>query len=317
MKRLLLASFLLTVLTVLPLLGIGHEAPAPPESTAAPVPLGADRERKITLLRGDKTVKLSVSDYLHGVLAAEMPVSFEPEALRAQAVAARSYLERGIKTGRHENADICDSPDCCQAYLSDDELRKSWGKNYDAYIALIDAAVSDTDGEYLSYGGEAAFCAFHSSSAGATEASAEVWNEVPYLVSVSSPESSEDVPGYVSRLELKDIDFRDTILYARPDADMTGEPDTWIGKTEINGSGRVGTMVIGGEEFTGVELRELFSLRSAAFTVAHEDGRFVFSVTGYGHGVGMSQYGANVMAKQGHSYTEILSHYYPGTVIVS
>ena len=317
MKRLLLTSFILTVLTVASVLGIGHTAPAPVEPKATALPLGADSERQITLLCGDQTVTLSVSDYLRGVLAAEMPVSFEQEALRAQAVAARSYLQRSIETGRHENADICSSPDCCQAYMSDDELRESWGKSFDTYAELINSAVSGTDGEYLSYDGEVAFCAFHSSSPGATEASASVWNEVPYLVSVSSPESSDDVPGYVSTLTLTDIDFRDTILYARPDANMTGDADTWIKTPKYNNSGRVESVRIGGEEFSGVELRALFSLRSAAFEISHNDGCFTFTVTGYGHGVGMSQYGANVMAKQGCDHTEILSHYYPGTVLIS
>jgi SpoIID/LytB domain protein len=178
--------------------------------------------------------------------------------------------------------------------------------------ARIRAAVEATDGEYLSYGGAPVFAAFHSSSAGATEESGAVWNARPYLISVSSPETAEQVPNYQSSVRIWRLDFRDTLLFENPAADFTAAPEDWIGEIERDASGRVAAAELGGAEFTGVKLRSLFALRSTAFTLDCEDGLFVFTVTGFGHGVGMSQYGAKVMAERGADYREILAHYYPG-----
>lgn len=270
--------------------------------------LSADSEYTVKMLDGEEVKELNAHDYIVGVVAAEVPVSFEKEAIKAQAVAARTFLENSKESPKHENADICSDFECCQAYISKDMLKEKWGKNYDKYIKIIEDAVSETDGEYLSYKGEAAFAAFHSSSAGKTEE-----GDYPYLVSVDTPEDENSVPNYITTLSMRDIDFRDTVLYLKPDADMTGEADSWISETKRDASGRVESMTIGGVKFTGTELRKLFSLRSTAFDIKHSDGTFEFTVTGYGHGVGMSQYGANVMAKNGADYKEILAHYYPGT----
>ncbi len=286
-----------------------------PDKTAES--LGADRERSIRLLSGDTVSEISVFDYLTGVVAAEMPVSFEPEALKAQAVAARSYLQRAIASPRHEGADICTSAACCQAYLGADELASGWGDSYAQYIEKISAAVSATDGEYLSYDGQPALTAFHSSSDGATEDAAALWSDVPYLKSVSSPETEESVPDFTSRVENSELDFRDTILSLKPEADMTGDASGWVGEISRSASGRVASVTIGGISFTGSELRTLFSLRSTDFELEHGGGSFVFTVHGYGHGIGMSQYGANTMARDGASYRDILSHYYPGTFLVA
>lgn len=317
MKKLLALALVMTVITVgMPFLLLedfeSAKAEKLPSEKAEKLP--SDSEYKIKLLCGDEVIELSAFDYIVGVVAAEVPVAFMPEALKAQAVAARTYLQRALSgTSKHDNADICSSPDCCQAYKSCDELKEKWGKNYDKFIEIIKTAVEETDGEYLSFEGKPAMAVFHSSSNGQTEDSDAIWGDYPYLVSVSSPETEKDVPNYISTLTLRDIDFRDTILYLKPEADMTAEADKWIEKTDVDQSGRVAGMTIGGVEFTGRELRELFSLRSTAFEIKHENGEFIFTVTGYGHGVGMSQYGANVMAKGGSDYREILAHYYPGT----
>lgn len=320
MKRLMIASLVLTLLALgLPLMGSGESAALPDES-APPQPsaaaLASDSQRSISVLLDGEPVQMNVYDYLVGVVAAEMPASFEPEALKAQAVAARSYLERALYFGsKHENADICTDSACCQAYISDEKMRANWGADYETNVRKIRDAVTETDGEYLVYDGEPALAAFHSSSAGRTEASASVWNELPYLVSVDSPETAGDVPNFVSSLELSELDFRDTILHLRPEADMTGDADTWLGAVERNDSGRVQSIEIGGQTISGEDMRTLFSLRSTAFELVHADGTFRFTVTGYGHGVGMSQYGANVMARQGADHREILEHYYSGAAI--
>lgn len=318
MKRLLLVSLLLSLMIVgMPLVTATSvtENVSPSETPKKAEKLAADAERSVTVLVSDTPAEMTVFDYLVGVVAGEMPVSFEIEALKAQAVAARSYLQRALDQPKHDNADICSSSDCCQAYLSCEDLKKAWGDKYDGYIERIREAVAETDGKYLSYEGEAALAAFHSSSDGSTEDSGALWSSLPYLVSVSTPETAENVPNFVSTLKLTDIDFRDTVLYLKPGADMTGEPGTWVGEIKRDKAGRVESAVIGGVTFTGQELRSLFSLRSADFELTHEADGFVFTVHGYGHGIGMSQYGANVMAKSGSDYKDILAHYYPGTTL--
>ena len=324
-------TFLLPVLALL--LGMGLPLPAQdgPRGAAEPVPvLTAGRTEaapepapalslcpQTLLLRdGDRLLELSTEDYLCGVLAAEMPASFPEEALKAQAVAARSYLLSRASSGRHPDAAICADPGCCQAWLGEEALRERWGADYDANAAKIRAAVEATAGELLCYEGQPILAAFHSSSDAATEDSAAVWGAQPYLVSVSSPETEADVPGYRSELRCWPTDLRDTLLSLRPEADFSGPIGGWIGEILRDESGRVAEAELGGVFFSGPELRQLFSLRSTAFTLSLEDGIFVFSVTGHGHGVGMSQYGAKVLAERGADYREILAHYYPGTELV-
>ena len=272
---------------------------------------------RIMVKQGVEIYDRALEEYLLGVLAAEMPASFEPEALKAQAVAARSYTLYCAQSGKHKGAQVCTDHRCCQAWKSEAQLREDWGINYEKNMEKITRAVEETAGEYLAYQGEAVFSAFHSSSAGRTEDCGAIWSGLPYLVSVESPEGEDSVPGYVSRVELSALDFRDTLLHACPEADFSGEESDWIGDVFLEDSGRVDSVMLGGCLFSGVKLRELFSLRSTAFSLECAEGVFVFTVTGYGHGVGMSQYGAKVMATQGSDYTAILAHYYPGTTLVT
>jgi stage II sporulation protein D len=282
------------------LTGTAPEAqPAPAQEPDAPA--GGTRLR--VLIDGEVR-DMALEDYVAGVTAAEMPADFAPEALKAQAVAARTYALYCARGRKHADADVCTDPGCCQAWLDGDDSARH---------EKIAAAVEATAGEILCYEGQAVFAAFHSSSAGFTEDCGAIWSELPYLKSVFSPETAERVPNYVTRVARSALDFRDTLLYARPSADLSGPPETWIGETERDGSGRTAFVVLGGERFPGTELRSLFSLRSTAFTLSYEDGEFVFTVTGFGHGVGMSQYGAEVMAQRGADYRAILAHYYPGT----
>ena len=288
--------------------------PAADETPLLPAPEAAPAAIRL-LLEGEVRT-LPLEDYLVGALAGEMPASFAPEALKAQAVAARTYALYCAAGGKHGQADVCGEPSCCQAWLDEESLRRNWGADYEANCARLRAAVEDTTGEYLCYEGEPVFAAFHSSSAGATEASGAIWNPRPYLVSVSSPESADTVPRYVTELLCAPLDFRDTLLAAHPEADLSGEPETWLGPVECDASGRVASVTLGGVAVRGTELRTLFSLRSTAFTLTQDAEGFRFTVTGSGHGVGMSQYGAEVMAQNGADYREILAHYYPGTTLV-
>ncbi|MCR5576700.1 MAG: stage II sporulation protein D [Oscillospiraceae bacterium] len=289
-----------------------------PEAQPAPVqtPDASSGGTRLRVLVDGEVRDMALEDYVVGVTAAEMPADFLPEALRAQAVAARTYALYCARGGKHADADVCTDPGCCQAWLDEAALRERWGEDFDARHEKIAAAAEATAGERLCYEGQAVFAAFHSSSAGFTEDCGAIWSELPYLKSVFSPETAERVPNYVTFVARSALDFRDTLLYARPTAELSGPPETWLGETERDESGRTAFVVLGGERFSGTELRGLFSLRSTAFTLTYEDGEFVFTVTGFGHGVGMSQYGAEVMAEAGADYREILAHYYPGTELV-
>lgn len=316
MRTIVVAALLcLVIALMLPLLFAGGgqaapEASAEPESAAG----GLDSELSFTVLTADGVETVTMSDWLPGVVAGEMPALFEEEALKAQAVAARTYImySMGREKPAHPEADVCDDPACCKAHSTDEELREKWGESYEENMARVLEAVRSTDGEYMSYGGEVIQAVFHSSSAGRTEDSAAIWQAEPYLVSVESPETAEDVPNYVTSVTVSPEDFRAAVLAVHPEAEFGEDPAFWLGAAVRDASGRVESVDIGGTQVPGTELRTLFELRSTAFTLDYTAEGFLFTVTGYGHGVGMSQYGANVMAEDGADYEEILTHYYPG-----
>ena len=316
MRTIVAAALLcLVIALMLPLLfaGGGQAEPAPsaePESAAG----GLDSELSFTVLTANGVETVTMSDWLPGVVAGEMPALFEEEALKAQAVAARTYImySMGREKPAHPEADVCDDPACCKAHSTDEALREKWGESYEENMARVLEAVRSTDGEYMSYGGEVIQAVFHSSSAGRTEDSAAIWQAEPYLVSVESPETAEDVPNYVTSVTVSPEDFRAAVLAVHPEAEFGEDPAFWLGAAVRDASGRVESVDIGGTQVPGTELRTLFQLRSTAFTLDYTAEGFLFTVTGYGHGVGMSQYGANVMAEDGADYEEILTHYYPG-----
>ena len=272
----------------------------------------ADADTEITVLTDGGLQETTMAEYLIGVVAAEMPASFEPEALKAQAVAARSYiLDRAAHpVEAHRDAAVCGDPGCCCAHISEDEMRENWGRDFRKNLRRIRNAVRETDGQRLTCDGEPIRAVFHSCSGGQTEASAALWGAVPYLVSVSSPETAADVPGYETTVTVSAQDAAQALETALPE-----DPAQWLGETVRDASGRVETISIGGRTLSGAEARSLFSLRSTNFTAEIADGNLVFHVIGSGHGVGMSQYGANVMARQGALCAEILAHYYPGTTL--
>lgn len=294
------------------------EADSSPTYTPA-LPGIADSGVTLTVLHVGKPETVTLSDYLPGVVAGEMPADFEYEALKAQAVAARTYIFYHMEhpPAAHPDYPVCDDSTCCKAWLSCDEMAEKWGDKYEENLAKVSGAAADTDGQYLVWEGHAIQAVFHSSSAGYTESSSELWGYAPYLVSVPTPETENDVPDFVSTVEVSCGDLRSTILDAFPDAVFSDDAAQWLGACSYSANGRVSSRQIGGVSVSGVKLRELFSLRSTAFTLEYTGSSFLFTVTGYGHGVGMSQYGANVLAESGLDYSEILGHYYPGTVLYS
>lgn len=291
--------------------------PTPAAASPAPVqtPGPADSKRTLRVLQKDGTVTtLSLSDYLWRVVAAEMPASFEPDALRAQAVCARTYALWRLNARSHEaeGADICADSSCCQAYITQSDAAERWGENTQSYSRKIAEAVAETDGQVLTYEGAPIQAVFFSSAAGSTAGAEEVWGRaLPYLVPVDSPEGDE-VPNYHSTVSLTADEVKALAEQAGLGCDLSGPPGGWFTELTRTASGRVASLKLGGASLTGAAARSLFSLRSASFDVSEADGVFTFSVTGYGHGVGLSQYGANALARQGKSWREILAHYYTG-----
>ena len=289
--------------------------PAAPETAA----VHHDRDVTLTIQDGDTTEQMTLERYLTGVVRGEMPAAFEMEALRAQAAAERSYVYYQLAVGRkdaHPDADFCTDHTCCSAYLSETAAREKWGGDFAPWNTRVEQAVSDTDGQVVLYNGRPILAVFHSSSAGRTAAAGDVWSgDLPYLVSVDSPEGEETVPNYYSTVTFTAAEAKEKLLAAYPELKLSGTPDRWFGAAAENGSGRVETVSVGGTDIEGTELRRIFGLRSACFTVAADSESVTFRVTGYGHGVGMSQYGANQLAREGKTWQEILEWYYTGATV--
>ncbi len=274
---------------------------------------------QLAVKNGDAVESMALDVYLQGVVRGEMPASFELEALKAQAAAERTYIYYQLAAGRkeaHPNADVCTDPSCCNAWLSEEAAREKWGGDFDGWESRIEEAVAATDGQVALYDGQPILAVFHSSSAGKTAGAGDVWSgDMPYLRSVDSPEGEETVPNYYSAAEFTAAEAKALLAQAHPELTFSGGPDKWFGAVEKDESGRVGTVEVCGAPLRGVEVRRIFSLRSACFTIDAAADRVTFRVTGYGHGVGMSQYGANELARQGRTWQEILLWYYADIAI--
>lgn len=250
-------------------------------------------------------------DYIVCVLSAEMPVSYGIEALKAQAVAARTYTLYCINRDKEElkNADICTDYKHCQAFKSIEEVKEYLTP--EEYSVVL-TAVYDTKGEVLEYNGEIINAVYHASSYGKTESAKNVWgNHVPYLVSVPS-EGEETMKGFDSSIEISKLGFLEKLkMYGY----QTDGFENFSAVACSNENNRISYVKLIGKEnenliVPATEIRKIFSLRSCSFTMEEENGNITFHVKGYGHGVGMSQYGAQIMSMQGKNYKEILMHYY-------
>ncbi len=278
-----------------------------PEET--PDEASYDAETTLSVLQNGQVEELPLQEYLIGVLLGEMPPSFEPAALEAQAVASRTFALRNAK---HADADVCTDSSCCQAYCDPETAREKLGDSFAQYADKVRNAVEATDGVVITYGGQLIDAVYFSCSGGSTEAAVAVWGgDVPYLQSVESP-GEEDCARYSDTLTLDADAAREILLSAAPDAVLNEDATTWFGSVSYTDGGGVDTMEIGGVTFSGTELRSLFSLRSTQFEVEVEGETVTFHTLGYGHRVGLSQYGAEAMAEQGADYSEILKHYYTG-----
>lgn len=266
-----------------------------------------EEELSLQILCGEDILPISLRDYLVGAVAAEMPVSFGAEALKAQAVAIRTYV---MASSRHGDIPVCTDSTCCLAWADRDTLEVRWGDDFGDNLARIEAAVDATAGEYLTYQDEPIQAVFHASSAGATEDSAALWSPRPYLVSVSTPETPDTVENLVSTLSVTPEELASVL-----GLNGSSPPQTWLQGVRREDSGRIKGLLLCGKAFTGSYIRNAFALGSTDFTLEWIDDGFLFTVAGKGHGVGMSQYGAKLLAAGGYTYRDILSHYYPGTTL--
>lgn len=248
-----------------------------------------------------------IEEYVVGVVAGEMPVEFELEALKAQAVAARSYVMKQAEKNINRDYDVVDTV-LNQVYLDKDHLTQVWKESYTDKINKIKLAVLDTKGEYISYKGKVAEALFFSTSPGVTENSEDIFsNKVDYLRSVDS-HWDEISPVYVTNKTFTLEEFYNLL-------GLKYEKNINIEITSTTKTGRIKTIKINGNEMTGSFVCSKLNLKSTFFEIIKEDNKIIIKNKGYGHGVGMSQYGANGMAKEGYNYQDILKHYYTGIEI--
>lgn len=285
--------------------------------------IGMEHEDKAIQISGDKiklllseskqVVEMSFADYLKGVLIGEVPVAYDLDALKAQAVVARTYTMYKLKnaTSKHEHdADMCDDINCCQAYKTKEYAFASWDDDEEnEKWAKFEEAVNSTSGEVILYNGELINAFFHAHSGGKTENVKYLWSkaEIPYLVSVDGNESNT----YQDKKSFTKEEFKILIDSKVPNYNN----DSKITINDYTGSGRVNILTIDGVEVEATTLRSLTGIRSTNFRIEESGDAITFYTVGYGHGVGMSQEGANQMAIDGSDYKEIIKHYYTGVEI--
>lgn len=322
-KREILAAFLMGML--LPGIIFNTAASLEPSRTASETETSQSRQEATQASTTEKTegqalyisvqtgageiTVMDLENYVRGVVLAEMPASFEEDALKAQAVVARTYALRRQSLGdRHPDGAVCTDPACCQDYISDREYLELRGQQWD--LDKVAEAVADTAGTVLTYGGELIDATYFSCSGGKTEDAAAVWGmDVPYLQSVDSP-GEEGAESYRQEVIFSAEDFS-----AALGRNLQGKPESWLGKVTYTEGGGVDTMYIGGICYSGTQLRGILGLNSTAFTLTARGDALVAVTRGHGHRVGMSQYGADAMAVSGSTWEEILAYYYQGTRI--
>lgn len=278
---------------------------------------------KVYNVKTNDVMVIDFEDYLKGVVASEMPAEFNIEALKAQVITARTYLLYRMKKYPEGQPEHTDAPICsgthCQVWTSKEDLIASHDDGwYDAYWGKIEESVNSTRGQILTYEGKIIEPLFHSASGGRTENSEDVFSaSVPYLRSVESPYESE-APKLHASVKVTVSDFINKIESVYGDLGLTKDNlDDMIVLGEVSEGGKIKTLLVNGAEITGREMRSIFGLNSTNFSFIQTGNEIEIVTTGYGHGVGMSQWGADGMAEEGYNYKEILKHYYTGVEIVS
>ena len=267
---------------------------------------------RILIKETGKVENLDADTYITGVVAAEMPALYETEALKAQAVAAYTYACRKRSASADKKYDLTDDPNSDQCYISTEEMQKKWGEHTQEYTKKISEAVKAVSGKYLDYKGTPAMTVYHAVSSGRTESCKDVWGSaLEYLVPVDSlGDRLEENYLYTAEFTKEQISEKLKAL-----CDIKDDGSSWFTNPETTESGRVKNITVCGTELTGAQIADALSLPSANFTVSQKGENFTVESRGRGHGVGMSQHGADYMAKQGSDYKEILLHYYTGCTL--
>ena len=326
---LLLCALLLALGSALPLAGyrlaravLGRRAdvsPAPASSTSAvseAAPAAFEGDADVFLIEDlsiGEVQQVPKRDYLIGAAAAEMPLTWPDEALKAQIVAAHSYAlycrdHASAANGSWLSAD----PARRQGYLTDAVLHSYWGTDYEANYARLSALADAVLSDVLCYDGAAAGTSYFAISNGRTEASENVWGTaVPYLIPVDSS-TDQNADNYIYTVSFSAAQLQQLLTGLGLTPDLSA-PEGWFGEAALTPSGYVASLPVCGQTVTGPALRKALGLRSACFTVQYQNGSFFFTTRGYGHGVGMSQWGARALAEQGQTASQILAHYFPGT----
>ncbi len=302
MKKVLILTLVIILIPLL-IVGIDHK-----EEIIYKIKYGSINNKIIKVKRIDtgNIEEVPLEKYVLGVVAGEMPASFNIEALKAQAVASRTYVLK--KAESNKEYDVEDST-TNQVYIDDNKMKEKWQNNYAELLKKIKKAVDDTKGEVLLYGNELIDAMFFSTSNGYTENSDDVFSSsLPYLVSVESNWDKTESPVFASTKEVTKKEF----LFNLGLSDSNTIDVTSIERTK---TGRVKNITINKKVFKGTKIRSIFGLKSTSFTINIKNDVVTFNVNGYGHGVGMSQYGANGMAKEGYNYKEILKYYYQNSDI--
>lgn len=265
---------------------------------------------KVMSVSSKNITEMNLKDYLLGVVAAEVNPTYHEEAIKAQIIASHTLLLY-VKEHKNDdlgNADITDDSTQHQAFLTMEQQKEKWGENYDIYVSKISKCVDEVINLTMQYNDTYINSVFHSMSNGRTEKASDVWGgDYPYLQSVPSVGDTLS-PVHISTVRVSKKDFEDKLK--SHNVKLDDKPEKWLKGITNTDTGMVKTIKIGDKMFKGTDIRNIFQLKSSTFTVEYKEENFIFTVKGYGHGVGMSQYGANHLASQGFTYEEILKHYY-------
>ncbi len=298
MKKILLFTLIIILIPVL-IIGLNNK-----EELLYKIKYGSISNKVIKVKRNStgNIDEVPLEEYVIGVVAGEMPASFNIEALKAQAVASRTYALKKSESSKGDY-DVVDTTSN-QVYINYDEMKEKWQNNYETYVKKIKEAVLETKGEVILYNNDLIDAMFFSTSNGYTENSGDIFsNSMPYLVSVDSSWDKDESPAFSSTKEVSKSEFLFNL-------GLDSNSSINIGNIEKTNTGRVKTITINNKKFDASKIRSIFNLKSTSFTIKVNQDKVTFDVNGYGHGVGMSQYGASGMAKAGYKYKDILNHYY-------
>ncbi|QEY34709.1 stage II sporulation protein D [Caproiciproducens galactitolivorans] len=334
-----LGLLLFLIMFTVPFLSIGAKIPDKTDKlkkAASSVPLAKPQQQsvapgtksavsgfKILDTKSNTVITADDRSFLYGAIVTEMSPDFHPEALKAQGVAAYTYYsrlreqQRSNPTASLKGADFAADTQGWQIYVTKEQMKQRWGANFDTYYNKLTKVVDAIYGKVLKSDGELADATYYAISSGNTETSEDIWGgKRKYLVAVASP-GDVFASGYQTTATFSTAQFKAAVLKTAPKANLSGDPSTWVGNIQRTASGTIKNIQIGGVNIKGSDIRSAFALRSPNFSISYANGTFTFLVKGYGHGVGMSQVGANYMASQGASYQQILAWYYPTTTLTT